>query len=67
MVSVSACKPTEAEIDAARQWRGSHDSHVKILVESARYVYAPRGSICARPELWRAEHWAWLRCHDGKN
>lgn len=49
------------DINHARAWYEQHRLHVdRMLVEVEGPGYAPCGSDCIRPELWKAEHWKWL-------
>ena len=50
----------------ARLWRGQHADHVGRLTKSDGNAYPPSGSDAHRPELWKAEHWRWLKLHDNR-
>lgn len=50
----------EREKQAARIWKAKHEDHVKRLMKSNRYMYAPSGSDVLHPELWTGAHWNWL-------
>jgi hypothetical protein len=44
-----------------REWMRKHEAHVKMLLETSEPEYAPSGSDCFHPELWKPGHWRWFR------
>lgn len=53
-------EPNELDIGKAWAWANEHAVHVGKLMASTSVSYAPSGSDCSHPELWKPGHWNWL-------
>ena len=42
-------------------WYVQHRKHVESLIEEAKEAYPPSAEDEKKPELWKPEHWKWLK------
>lgn len=47
----------------ARAWYLEHREHVDRLVKHETSLFAPSGSDCWHPELWKEGSWKWFLRH----
>jgi hypothetical protein len=50
----------EIRTTKARAWYEKHKAHVDSLVKGENASFAPSGSDCDKPELWKSGHWNWF-------
>lgn len=55
------CDMKEEQINKAKEWAIQHDEYICGMVFSVDdHGYPPSDEDAGRPELWKAEHWAWF-------